>query len=155
EEETELRRFPAAVRGSLGQDRPDDALGTDPDRHRSAVLRAAAARRRALEDARRDAQDDVRGLLPGDSRRRQGCEVPFPLAARQGLQPDADRLLTAAPDAAGSALDVARAAVRTEDEVAVAVRDVVERDRRERLDELGAALGAHGVLDASVDHRPV
>src|SRR6476619_1827789 len=54
-----------------------------------------------------------------------------------------------------SALDVAGAAVRTEHEVAVSVRDVVERDGRERLDELGAVLGAYGVLDAAVDHGPV
>src|SRR5437764_863142 len=51
--------------------------------------------------------------------------------------------------------DVAGTGVGAEDEVAVAVGDVVERDRSQRLDELGAALRADGVLDAAVDHGPV
>src|SRR3954467_4309813 len=53
------------------------------------------------------------------------------------------------------ALDVPRAALGPEHEVTLRVRHVVERDGGERLPELGAVLGADGVLDALPDHRPV
>ena len=47
------------------------------------------------------------------------------------------------------------AAVGAENEVAPAVGDMVERNGRERLDELRAPTCAHGVLHATVDDGPV
>src|SRR5438105_3089459 len=54
-----------------------------------------------------------------------------------------------------SAFDVLRAAVRPEHEVTLPVRHMIQRNRRERLDELTAVLRPQRMLDSAVDHRPV
>src|SRR5919106_2695208 len=62
---------------------------------------------------------------------------------------------TAAFPARGLPFDVEPPAVGSEDEVVVAIADVVERHRRERLEERHAALRAQLVLDAPVHHARV
>src|SRR5207247_7759110 len=52
-------------------------------------------------------------------------------------------------------LDVIAAAVRTDDEIAVAIRHVVERHRRQRLEEGHAVLREEAVPDSAVDHDHV